>query len=603
MLQRYLIDPCLSQKKYDYCDCIVIGSGIAGLSTAIRISENACVKVITKSSLSESTTWYAQGGIAAVIKKPDEWKSHYEDTIIAGQGLSDSDAVSKLVKTAPKMIEDLFELGIIFDISGGEISLTTEGGHSFPRVLHAGGDATGEEIEKKLVKYSKTFSKIKFFPEYLAVDIMTYKNKVLGVLALNISKNAVEMHPTGNVVIASGGIGNLFELTTNPSIATGDGIAMAYRAGASIKDIEFMQFHPTVFKTNDGKLFLITEALRGEGAYLRDKNGNRFMVGAHPKAELAPRDIVVKEMVKVMKAQGTANVSLDATHIPESFLKLRFPNIIAKLRENGLNLHTDLIKVFPAAHYLNGGIKTDLKGNTDIKGLYACGECAATGAHGANRLASNSLIEGLVFGWEISKEVISRVGKRSGADIENTLKQLEKIIAENSKNKISNTGKDGSASFSKTTAAASKGSPDDSARPGGADGEETGGEGASGDAAGFELLSASVDKVKFIESLMDSFRHVMSHNVGIHRDSESLQEAQDYIKQTLKNNDFYNIANIRAVEFLNMLTVGSIIIKAATLRKESRGTHQRNDYPLTDNKNWKKHIVLKGDNVEFEPVK
>ena len=251
------------------------------------------------------------------------------------------------------------------------------------------------------------------------------------MLALNISKNAVEIHPTGNIVIASGGIGNLFELTTNPSIATGDGIAMAYRAGASIKDIEFMQFHPTVFKTNDGKLFLITEALRGEGAYLRDKNGNRFMVGAHPKAELAPRDIVVKEMVKVMKAQGIANVSLDATHIPESFLKLRFPNIIAKLRENGFNLHTDLIKVFPAAHYLNGGIKTDLKGNTDIKGLYACGECAATGAHGANRLASNSLIEGLVFGWEISKEVIAKVSKRPGADIENTLKQLEKIITEN----------------------------------------------------------------------------------------------------------------------------------------------------------------------------
>ena len=596
MLQRYLIDPCLSQKKYDYCDCIVIGSGIAGLSTAIRISEHACVKVITKSSLSESTTWYAQGGIAAVIKKPDEWKSHYEDTIIAGQGLSDSDAVSKLVKTAPKMIEDLFELGIIFDISGGEISLTTEGGHSFPRVLHAGGDATGEEIEKKLVKYSKTFSKIKFFPEYLAVDIMTYKNKVLGVLALNISKNAVEMHPTGNVVIASGGIGNLFELTTNPSIATGDGIAMAYRAGASIKDIEFMQFHPTVFKTNDGKLFLITEALRGEGAYLRDKNGNRFMVGAHPKAELAPRDIVVKEMVKVMKAQGIANVSLDATHIPESFLKLRFPNIIAKLRENGLNLHTDLIKVFPAAHYLNGGIKTDLKGNTDIKGLYACGECAATGAHGANRLASNSLIEGLVFGWEISKEVISKAGKRSGADIENTLKQLEKIIAENSKNKISNTGKDSPPLFPKQLRRRLKAALVILA---------VGGQAAKAHPVicRFCPSSASVDKVKFIESLMDSFRHVMSHNVGIHRDAESLKEAQDFIEQTLKNNDFYNIANIRAVELLNMLTVGSIIIKAAMLRKESRGTHQRNDYPLTDDKNWKKHIILKGDNVEFEPVK
>ncbi len=595
MFQRYLIDPSFSQKKYDYCDCIVIGSGIAGLSTAIRISEYGDVKVITKSNLSESTTWYAQGGIAAAIKKPDEWKSHYEDTIVAGQGLSDSDAVSKLVKTAPKMIEDLFELGIIFDISGGEISLTTEGGHSFPRVLHAGGDATGEEIEKKLVKYSKSFSKIKFFPEYLAVDIITLKDRVLGVLALNLSENALEIHPTENVVIASGGIGRIFELTTNPSISTGDGIAMAYRAGASIKDIEFMQFHPTVFKTNDGKLFLITEALRGEGAYLRDKDGNRFMVGAHPKAELAPRDIVVKEMVKVMKAQGIANVSLDATHIPESFLKLRFPNIIAKLRDNGLNLHTDLIKVFPAAHYLNGGIKTDLKGNTDIKGLYACGECAATGAHGANRLASNSLIEGLVFGWEISKEVITKVNKRSAKEVENTLKQLEKIVAENIKNKTSIAKKDISGDFSGANVTA-KGGPGDSAGAGFEGG-------AVGDITGFGTSYAAETKVKLIESLIENFRHEMSHNVGIHRDAESLQKAQDFIEQTLKNNDFYNIANIRAVEILNMLTVGSIIIKAAMLRKESRGTHQRNDYPLKDDKHWKKHIVLKGDNVEFEPVK
>jgi len=594
MLPRYLISPSFSQKKYDYCDCIIIGSGIAGLSTAIRLSEHASVKVITKSNLSESTTWYAQGGIAAAIKKPDEWKSHYEDTIIAGQGLSDSNAVSKLVKTAPKMIEDLFELGIIFDISGGEISLTTEGGHSFPRVLHAGGDATGEEIEKKLVKYSKTFSKIKFFPEYLAVDIVTFKNRVLGVLALNISENAVEIHPTENVVIASGGIGWLFELTTNPSISTGDGIAMAYRAKASIKDIEFMQFHPTVFKTNDGKLFLITEALRGEGAYLRDKNGNRFMVGAHPKAELAPRDIVVKEMVKVMKDQGIANVYLDATHVPESFLKLRFPNIIAKLKDNGLNLHTDLIKVFPAAHYLNGGIRTDLKGNTDIRGLYACGECAATGAHGANRLASNSLIEGLVFGWEISKEIIAKAGKRSDAEVENTLKQLEKIISENAKSNIGNAGKDIAASFSNASIAASGGTGDSAG---------AGGAGQSADVAAASQASAAVDKEKLIESLMSSFRHMMSHNVGILRDDKSLKEAQDFIVQTLENNDFYNMADKRAIELLNMLTVGSIIIKAAMLRKESRGTHQRNDYPLTDDKNWKKHIILKEDSVEFEPVK
>ncbi len=209
-------------------------------------------------------------------------------------------------------------MGITFDISGGEISLTTEGGHSYPRVLHAGGDATGEEIEKKLVRYSKNFGQIEFFPEYLVVDIITDEDSCLGVIAVNLTTSAIEIHPAENIIIASGGIGQLYELTTNPTISTGDGIAMAYRAGASIKDIEFMQFHPTVFKTNNGSLYLITEALRGEGAYLRDSLGNRFMVGEHPRAELAPRDIVVKEMIKVMKDQNIKFVHLDATHLPEN---------------------------------------------------------------------------------------------------------------------------------------------------------------------------------------------------------------------------------------------------------------------------------------------
>ncbi|MBU4292450.1 MAG: L-aspartate oxidase, partial [Actinobacteria bacterium] len=430
MQKRYLIDLFQSQKTYNCSDCIVIGSGIAGLSTAIRISRHTKVKVLTKSSLSESTTWYAQGGIAAAIKKPDKWKNHYEDTIKAGQGLCDSKAVKFLVQYAPKMIEDLIELGIIFDISGGEISLTTEGGHSYPRILHAGGDATGEEIEKKLVRYSKNFGQIEFYPEYLVLDIITANDSCLGVIAVNLTTSAIEIHPAKNIIIASGGIGQLYELTTNPTISTGDGIAMAYRAGASIKDIEFMQFHPTVFKTNEGSLYLITEALRGEGAYLRDSFGNRFMIGKHPRAELAPRDIVVKEMIKVMKDQNIKFVHLDATHLPENMLKVRFPNIVAKLKENGLILNKDLIKVFPAAHYLNGGIKTDLKGHTDIRGLYACGETAATGAHGANRLASNSLIEGLVYGWEISKDIIKKFKPGSLLAEQRLLKKLNSILTD-----------------------------------------------------------------------------------------------------------------------------------------------------------------------------
>ncbi len=550
---RYVINPLFCKKIHKYFDCIVIGSGIAGLSTAIRISKHMKVKVLTKSMLSDSTTWFAQGGIAAAIKKPDKWENHYDDTIEAGQGLCDRKAVKNLVKNAPRMIEDLIELGINFDILEGEISLTTEGGHSYPRILHAGGDATGEEIEKKLVNCTKNEFQINFSSEYFVLDILTdNKNNCIGVIGLNTASKSIEIYPASNVIIASGGIGHLYELTTNPSISTGDGIAMAYRAGVSIKDIEFIQFHPTVFKTNEGKLFLITEALRGEGAYLRNKDGKRFMLGKHPRAELAPRDIVVKEMVKVMQKNNTEYIFLDATHLPLSMLKIRFPNILSKLRENGLDLKNDLIKVFPAAHYLNGGIKTNQRGQTEnIKGLYACGEAAATGAHGANRLASNSLIEGLVYGCKIYNDITSK--KSDPASDKNTIEAVKKLIScrtDNTNNKHKESSK-----------------------------------------SEYE-----------IENLIDKFRHVMSKKVGILRDKKSLKDAQDFIDLHLHNKNFYNSKDKNIIEFVNMLTVAGLIIKSASLREESRGTHQRNDFPKMDNKHWKKHIILKKDKFHFEPV-
>ncbi|MBM3709175.1 MAG: L-aspartate oxidase [Actinobacteria bacterium] len=554
-MHRYIINPSFAKKIHSYCDCVVIGSGIAGLSTAIRISKYAKVKVLTKSKLSESTTWYAQGGIAAAVKKPDRWKVHYEDTIKAGQGLCDSEAVKTLVKYAPKMIEDLLELGINFDISNGEISLTTEGGHSFPRVLHAGGDATGEEIENKLVSYSKNFSEVEFFPEYLALDILTKNNSTAGVISINLNTSMIDIHPAANIIIACGGIGQLYEQTTNPAISTGDGIAMAYRAKASIKDIEFMQFHPTVFKTNDGKLYLISEALRGEGAFLRNISGNRFMLGKHARAELAPRDIVVREMIKVMKQQNVNFVYLDATHIPINILKVRFPNIITKLKENGLRLEKDLIKVFPAAHYLNGGIKTDLRGRTDIRGLYACGETASTGAHGANRLASNSLLEGLVFGWEISKDIQKKLGKEKTGHQQKTLDTVKEIVKECSK-----------------------------------------------DQSRINENNKRFPNKEEIDKITSELRHMMSKDSGILRDKESLKEVSEFINGYLDSDVFYNRPDIKTAELLNMLTVGSLIVKAAELREESRGTHQRIDFVQRDDKNWKKHIILKNGRVYFENV-
>jgi len=552
MLPRYLISPSFCQKIHKYCDCIVIGSGIAGLSTAMRLAKNNNIKVLTKSSLSDSTTWYAQGGIAAAIKKPDFWKNHYEDTITAGQGLCDRKAVEILVKTAPKMIEDLIEIGTNFDISEGEISLTTEGGHSYPRILHAGGDATGEELEKKLVSHSKGLKQINLFPEYFVLDILVYKNKCIGILGMDINTNKIEIHPASNIVIASGGIGQIYDLSTNPPISTGDGIAMAYRAGTSIMDIEFVQFHPTVFKTKDSKLFLISEALRGEGAYLKDCHGNRFMVGRHPRAELAPRDIVVKEMIRVMDKCGPNYVYLDATHIPESHLKIRFPNIISKLRENSLDLKKDLIKVSPAEHYLNGGIKTNYKGKTNIEGLYCCGEAAATGAHGANRLASNSLMEGLVYGWKIYKDIEKKLEQKNPEDENKTIEYINKLLDE-AKIKKSKAGK-----FN--------------------------------------------DNKLDIKTFISDLRNIMTKKVGILRDAQSLKEAGEFVDFHINSRCLYNKRDKNILEFANMLTVASLIIKAASLREESRGTHQRNDFPYKDDKNWKKHIILKQNKVYFKDV-
>ncbi|MFZ3085684.1 MAG: L-aspartate oxidase [Candidatus Hydromicrobium sp.] len=552
MLPRYLISPSFCQKIHKYCDCIVIGSGIAGLSTAMRLAKNNNIKVLTKSSLSDSTTWYAQGGIAAAIKKPDFWKNHYEDTITAGQGLCDRKAVEILVKAAPKMIEDLIEIGTNFDISEGEISLTTEGGHSYPRILHAGGDATGEELEKKLVSHSKGLKQINFFPEYFVLDILVYKNKCVGIIGMDIKTGKIEIHPASNIVIASGGIGQIYDLSTNPPISTGDGIAMAYRAGTSIMDIEFVQFHPTVFKTKDSKLFLISEALRGEGAYLRDSHGNRFMVGRHPRAELAPRDIVVKEMIRVMDKSGRNYVYLDATHIPESHLKIRFPNIISKLRENGLDLKKDLIKVSPAEHYLNGGIKTDYNGKTNIESLYCCGEAASTGAHGANRLASNSLMEGLVYGWKIYKDIEKKLEQKNPEDENKTIECINKLLNE-AKIKKNKAGK-----FN--------------------------------------------DNKLDIKTFISDLKNIMTKKVGILRDAQSLKEAGEFVDFHINSGYLYNKRDKNILEFANMLTVASLIIKAASLREESRGTHQRNDFPYKDDKNWKKHIILKQNKVYFKDV-
>lgn len=403
MIPRYLINFNSSSLSQSFSTVLVIGSGIAGLSVALRTAEFCDVTLLTKSELGETTTRYAQGGIAAALSEEDSPKLHLKDTMDAGKGLCDEDAVEVLVNEGPECLAELMEFGARFDFSGDKLSLSLEGGHSVARVAHAGGDATGREVELALVAAVEGNLRIRRGEDIFAVDLLTDGDRCVGVLAFDERKRRFQIFYARAVVLASGGMGQAYKVTTNPAVSTGDGMAMAFRAGAKLADVEFVQFHPTAFYSGDNPRFLITEALRGEGAFLKDHKGRRFMLGAHPLAELAPRDIVVREMIRAMRENGKNYLFVDATHILAEDLRKNFPTIFTKCLESGIDISKDLIPVAPAAHYMSGGVRTDISGRTSLRGLYACGEVACTGIHGANRLASNSLLEGLVFSRCISR--------------------------------------------------------------------------------------------------------------------------------------------------------------------------------------------------------
>lgn len=411
---------------------IIIGSGIAGLWVSYKVSSKFPVTIITKGKVSDSTTWHAQGGIAAAIQKPDDPEKHFKDTLSVGQGLCDEKAVRMLVEMAPEIISELQNVGVNFDKKDGVINLTTEGGHSYPRVVHAKGDSTGAEIENSLVALTRSVTGINILQDHFAVDIvLDAGGAVHGVTVLDEVSSGLKYLRAKSILIATGGIGQLYEFNTNPAVSTGDGMAIAYRAGAEVSDMEFEQFHPTVFITKKGEPFLITEALRGEGAYLLDPDGRRFMKGVHPLNELAPRDVVVKKMVSVMREKDCDKLYLDARHIPESKLLERFPTIVSMLKENGIDIRSDLIPVSPAMHYMIGGIKTVVSGATSVRGLFSCGESADTWVHGANRLASNSLLEGMVFGNIVSESIIKYISASSNAakkpDLSGSVSQRDSV--------------------------------------------------------------------------------------------------------------------------------------------------------------------------------
>jgi len=411
--RRYLMGFDTEELPQMRSDVLVIGSGIAGLTASLGAAAvGRTVNLVTKGKVAETNTWYAQGGIAGAVGEADSVDLHLADTLVVGAGLCDEDVVRAIVDEAGDALRDLVAMGVDFDHeASGAIDLHREGGHSLPRVLHS-GDATGAEIQDTLSGRVRRAERVALFEEHFLVDLLTAGDRCVGALVWDPAVHGLRVFWSEAVVLATGGAGQLYRVTTNPAVATGDGVAAAWRAGAELADLEFVQFHPTAFDSAANPKFLITEALRGEGAYLLDCDENRFMLDVHPLAELAPRDVVSREIIKVMKRCGRPNVWLDARHLGEPVLRARFPMIFETCLEAGYDLSKDLIPVAPAAHYSIGGIRVDIDGSTSVDGLYASGECACTGLHGANRLASNSLLEGLV----LSRRIVRALEPASSGD-------------------------------------------------------------------------------------------------------------------------------------------------------------------------------------------
>jgi L-aspartate oxidase len=394
-------------------DYLVIGAGVAGLRAAIELAAAGRVLVVAKESLKESSSEYAQGGVAVALSDDDEVRLHERDTLSAGDGLCDAAAVHTLVEEGPAAIQQLIEWGAEFDRQGTKLAFTREGAHSRNRVLHAHGDSTGHEIARTLYHKAASLPNVELRSYAMCTSLLT-GDGVSGVELYDAAAGAPVQFHARAVLLATGGLGNVFLNTTNPDVATGDGVALAWRAGAEICDMEFVQFHPTALHVAGAPRFLLSEALRGEGAWLLNTRGERFMEGLHPLKELAPRDVVARAIVSEMKRTGAEHVFLDLTHRGQAFIRQRFPRIYETCLKYGIDLGLQRVPVAPAAHYAMGGVRTDLDGRSSLAGLFAAGEAACTGVHGANRLASNSLLEGLVFGARAGRAMRDSAG--IGAD-------------------------------------------------------------------------------------------------------------------------------------------------------------------------------------------
>jgi L-aspartate oxidase len=515
-----------------YADVVVVGSGIAGLTAALRIREvlarspeGGSVMVVTKDLLSAGSTQWAQGGIAAALGPGDTPEQHLQDTLVAGAGVCDEAAVRVLVTEGPDAVRELIALGTEFDhTDAGELSLTREGGHHRDRIAHAGGDATGAEIQRALVAAVHAAPEIEVTEHALAVDLIPGAGGGIAGVTLHVmgegQRDGVGAVLCRAVVLASGGLGQVFSQTTNPAVSTGDGMAVALRAGAVLRDLEFVQFHPTVMwlgADSRGQQPLISEAVRGEGAVLVDWEGNRFMLGQHELADLAPRDVVAKAITREMHASGKPHMWLDARHLGAEFWERRFPTILATCRSHGVDPVTQLIPVAPACHYASGGVATDLDGQSSLAGLFATGEVACSGVHGANRLASNSLLEGLVFSRRIAQSIEA-----------NGLPARRRPV-------------------------------EDARTPGLVD-----------------------------DAVMPDSQEVMTAKVGVLRSAAGMTEAVDDLAVLVGKVE--DDPRTESWQVTNLLTVSTALARAALMRQETRGSHWREDFPDRDDELWLGHI-------------
>ena len=515
-------------KQFDF---IILGSGIAGLSFALKVASRGRVAIITKKHRAESNTNYAQGGIAAVTSKEDSVESHVRDTLVAGAGLCNEAVVRTIIQEGPARVQELIELGMKFterEVAGHrELDLGKEGGHSKRRILHA-KDVTGREIESALLAAVAAQPNIVMLENHFAIDLITTKklgragaNRCVGVYVLDNKSDVVETYASSVVLLATGGCGKVYLYTTNPDIATGDGVAMAYRAGAAISDMEFIQFHPTCLYHPKAKSFLITEAVRGEGGVLKTVEGVEFMDKYHELKSLAPRDIVARAIDNEMKRSGADHVLLDMTHRSAPFIIERFPNIYKTCLQYGIDITKEPIPVVPAAHYQCGGVQTNIDGETDIESLYAVGEVACTGLHGANRLASNSLLEALVCAHRAAEKILQRNSRAAETDI-----------------------------------------PD----------------WQSGHAS-------NADEMVVVSHNWDEIRRLMWDYVGIVRTTKRLQRARARLANLQSEiQEYYWDFNVTSdlLELRNIATVAELIVECALQRPESRGLHYNLDFPAAD---------------------